>query len=117
MDHSIFSLEIEDVRGLVEKNEVSVCVVGLDRIGLSTALMFARSGLMTVGVDIDAGLVTRLSSGNFSLKDEPGLEDIFRQVAGNGRFRATTSLKDGVSRSDIIVLSLPRGWCVILLTA
>ena len=107
MDYSIFSLEIEDVRRLVEKNKVSVCVVGIGRIGLPTALMFARSGLMTVGVDIDAGLVTRLSSGNFSLKDEPGLEDIFRQVAGNGRFRATTSLKDGISCSDIIVLSLP----------
>ena len=107
MDNSIFSLEIEDVRKMVEKNEVSVCVVGIGRIGLPTALMFARSGLMTVGVDIDAGLVARLSSGNFSLKDEPGLEDVFRQVAGDGRFRATTSLKDGISCSDIIVLSLP----------
>lgn len=107
MDYSIFSLGIEDVKRLVEKDEVSVCVVGIGRIGLPTALMFARSGFMTVGVDIDEGLVTRLSSGNFSLKDEPGLEDVFRQVAGDGRFRATTSLKDGISCSDVIVLSLP----------
>ncbi len=107
MVYSIFSLKIEEVRKLVEKNEVSVCVVGIGRIGLPTALMFARSGFKTIGVDIDEDLVARLSSGNFSLKDEPGFEDIFRQVVNNGLFRVTTSLEDGVSCSDIIVLSLP----------
>ncbi len=107
MVHSIFSLELEEVRRLVEKNEVSVCVVGIGRIGLPTALMFARSGFKTVGVDIDKDLVARLSSGNFSLKDEPGLEDVFRQVVDDGLFRVTTSLEDGISCSDIVVLSLP----------
>ncbi len=107
MVHSIFSHTIEEVRKLVEKNEVSVCVVGIGRIGLPTALMFARSGFKTVGVDIDEDLVARLSSGDFSLKDEPGLEDVFRQVADDELLRATTSLEDGVSCSDIIVLSLP----------
>ena len=107
MDGGIFSLELEKVRRLVEKNEVSVCVVGIGRIGLPTTLMFARSGFQTVGVDIDAELVARLASGDFSLKDEPGLEDVFRQVIGDGRFQVTTSLEDGVSHSDIIVLSLP----------
>ena len=91
MDHSIFSLEIEDVRRLVEKNEVSVCVVGLGRIGLPTALMFARSGLMTVGVDIDAGLVTRLSSGNFLSRTSRALRissDRWQVTADLGRRQA-----------------------------
>ena len=107
MDGGIFLLELGEVERLVEKNEVSVCVVGIGRIGLPTALMFARSGLKTVGVDIDGGLVARLTSGDFPLQDEPGLEDIFRQVTEDERFRATTSLEDGVSCSDILVLSLP----------
>ena len=55
----------------------------------------------------DEDLVARLSSGDFSLKDEPGLGDVFRQVVDDGLFRVTTSLEDGVSCSDIIVLSLP----------
>ena len=59
-------------------------MVGIGRIGLPTALMFARSGFKTVGVDIDENLVARLSSGDFSLKDEPGLEDVFRQVVDDG---------------------------------
>ena len=107
MTNAIFSLDIKDVKKLVEKNKVSVCVVGLGRIGLPTALMFARSGFMTIGVDINANLISNLLSGNFSLKDEPGLEDIFRQVSSNGKLKVTTSLKDGVSCSDIIILSLP----------
>ena len=107
MNGSISSLELGDVRRLIADNDVSICVVGIGRIGLPTALMFARSGFKTIGMDIDKSLVTRLASGDFSLKDEPGLEDVFREVTDNGRFQATSSLDDSVSCSDIIVLSLP----------
>ena len=48
-------------------------------------------------MDIDVELATRLTSGNFSLKDEPSLVDVFWQVTSDGRFQVTTSLKDDVS--------------------
>jgi len=49
-----------------------VAVIGIGRIGLPTALSFAKSGLSTVGVDINEKLIQKINSGNFPLKDEPG---------------------------------------------
>ena len=48
MDGGIFSLELK-IKRLVADNDVSVCVVRIGRMELPTTLMFARSGLKTVG--------------------------------------------------------------------
>ena len=86
---------------------LKVCVVGIGRIGLPTALSFAKVGLQTIGMDINEQLVDSLNQGNFSLKDEPGYEDIFNNVIKNGNFSATTDINKAISGSDLILLSLP----------
>ena len=55
MGNNIFSLEPQDVKMLVERNEVPVCAVEIGRIGLSTALIFARSRFMAVWMGIMVG--------------------------------------------------------------
>ena len=86
---------------------LKVCVVGIGRIGLPTALSFAKVGLQTIGMDINEQLVDSLNQGNFPLKDEPGYEDIFNNVIKNGNFSATTDINKAISGSDLILLSLP----------
>ena len=86
---------------------LKVCVVGIGRIGLPTALSFAKAGLQTIGMDINKQLVDSLNQGSFPLKDEPGYEDIFNNVRKNGNFSATTDINKAVSGSDLILLSLP----------
>ena len=56
----------------IQSRKLKVCVVGIGRIGLPTALSFANSGLSTIGVDINSELVMSINSGIFPLKDEPG---------------------------------------------
>ena len=67
----------DEVRNSLEAKSLKVCVVGIGRIGLPTALSFAKSGLHTIGVDINENLVRTINSGVFPLKDEPGYEEIF----------------------------------------
>ena len=97
----------EDVQESLTKKTLRVCVIGIGRIGLPTALSFAKSGLQTIGVDINENLVQNVNSGKFPLKDEPGYEEIFNDVIRNKKFSATTKIKDAVSNSDLILLSLP----------
>jgi nucleotide sugar dehydrogenase len=97
----------EDVQESLTKKTLRVCVIGIGRIGLPTALSFAKSGLQTIGVDINENLVKNVNSGKFPLKDEPGYEEIFNDVIKNKKFLATTKIKDAVSNSDLILLSLP----------
>ena len=97
----------EDVQESLTKKTLRVCVIGIGRIGLPTALSFAKSGLQTIGVDINENLVQNVNSGKFPLKDEPGYEEIFNDVIRNKKFSATTKIEDAVSNSDLILLSLP----------
>ena len=98
---------LEDVLKSLKSQTLRVCVIGIGRIGLPTALSFAKSGLDTVGVDINENLVQNINSGNFPLKDEPGYQEIFDNVIKNKKFSATTNIEDAVPNSDLILLSLP----------
>ena len=83
---------ISDVTKSLESKTLKVCVIGIGRIGLPTALSFAKSGLYTVGVDINETLVQKINSGEFPLKDEPGYENIFDDVLKAKKFIATTNI-------------------------
>ena len=72
--------DIDKVRNSLESKSLKVCVVGIGRIGLPTALSFAKAGLQTIGMDINEKLVDSINAGNFPLKDEPGYEEIFDKV-------------------------------------
>ena len=98
---------IEDVRKSLDSRTLRVCVIGIGRIGLPTALSFAKSGLQTIGVDINENLVQNINSGKFPLKDEPGYNEIFDDVIKNKKFTATTNIEEVVPNSDLILLSLP----------
>jgi nucleotide sugar dehydrogenase len=98
---------IEEVAESLNSKSLRVCVIGIGRIGLPTALSFAKSGLQTIGVDINENLVKKINSGEFPLKDEPGYDVIFDNVIKNKKFSATTNISDAVSNSNLIVLSLP----------
>jgi len=98
---------LEEVEKSLDSCSLKVCVIGIGRIGLPTALSFAKSGLQTIGVDINEILVKNINLGIFPLKDEPGYEEIFNQVLLAKTFSATTNIEDAVSKSDLILLSLP----------
>ena len=98
---------VGDVLNSLNSKSLKVCVVGIGRIGLPTALSFAKSGLETIGVDINESLVQDINSGKFPLKDEPGYDKIFNDVIKNKKFSATTDIENTVPNSDLILLSLP----------
>jgi len=49
----------EDVRKSLNSQTLQICVVGIGRIGLPTALSLAKSGLPTIGVDINEKLAAK----------------------------------------------------------
>jgi nucleotide sugar dehydrogenase len=102
----IMKLNENELIESIQSGNLSVCVIGIGRIGLPTALSFANSGLLTVGVDINAKLVEMINSKIFPLKDEPGYDVIFEKVT-NQKFYATSKIEEIVPKSDVVILSLP----------
>lgn len=91
----------------IQSSKLKICVIGIGRIGLPTALSFANSGLSTIGVDINSELVSSINSGIFPLKDEPGYDIIFENVIRERKFFATAKIEECIPQSDVILLSLP----------
>jgi len=100
-------LDNSQIEAYLTSNSLKVCVVGIGRIGLPTALCFANSGFETIGIDINDELVTMVNSGDYPLKDEPGFAEIFENVHSQKKLVATSDLSKTVPECDIILLSLP----------
>lgn len=103
----IMEMNSTELAQSIQSGKLKVCVIGIGRIGLPTALSFANSGLPTIGVDINTQLVSMINLGIFPLKDEPGYDTIFENVIKDKKFTATTKIEEGVPTSDVILLSLP----------
>ena len=107
MNNEEILAEIREIEKNSGNNKIRVCVIGIGRIGLPTALSFAKSGFKTICVDINKDLVDKIGEKEFPLKDEPGYQEIFEEVIHNGKFLATTKIEEVVPNSQIILLSLP----------
>ena len=105
--NKIMELSLPEISNLIQSGKLKICVIGIGRIGLPTALSFANSGLHTVGIDINQVLVSNINSGIFPLKDEPGYDAIFENVLKEKKFSATIKIEDIIPSSDVILLSLP----------
>jgi len=107
MIKKIIDMNSEELKNALTSDSITVCVVGIGRIGLPTALSFANSGLLTIGLDINSELVKNINSGIYPLKDEPEYDKIFDKVIKEKKFIATTNIEESISKADIILLSLP----------
>ncbi len=102
----IMELAREDI-GLPEKRgKYTVSVVGLRRVGVVTACLFAEAGFRVIGVDSNRRIVDLLKKGK-SPFTEPFLRDFIRKQVKSGHFTATVNPRKAVSKSDVIVISVP----------
>ncbi len=92
---------------LIEKlsrGEAVVAVVGLGYVGLPLALGFARSGLKTLGLDIDPAKVEALNDGRSYIKHIP--RERVAGVRDSGTLEATTDFSR-VTEADAIIICVP----------
>ena len=81
--------------------------MGLGRVGLPTAALFAKAGAKVTGVDVMREVVEETNAGKCRLKDEPGLAQIIRETVKAGTLRATLTPEGPVSSADFVVMCVP----------
>ena len=107
MPINLSTLDNSQIQNYLKNHSLKIGVVGIGRIGLPTALCFAKAGFETIGIDINEKLVNMVNSGDYPLKDEPEFDKIFENVIENKKFRAETNIEKVVPNCDIVLLSLP----------
>ncbi len=98
---------VQDLKRRLKSGDLKVAVVGLGRIGLPTAAVFAEGGATVVGVDIRRNVVEETNSGKCALVDEPGLPELVRQNVERGRLRATLDPAKAIASSDFVIICVP----------
>lgn len=64
--------------------------MGLGYIGLPTAIITAKHGIDTIGVDINEEIVNKSNRGELHII-EPGFAEMLQEVVASGKFRAQTT--------------------------
>ena len=86
---------------------MTVCVVGLGKIGLPLAARVASLGHTVVGCDIDPAVVERVNRGECPIAGEDGLEEMLRACVADGRLTAMTDTAEGVRASEAVAVIVP----------
>lgn len=86
----------------------TVTVVGLGKIGLPLAAVFANSGhFHVIGADKNDKVIETVNQGISHIQNEPGLDELLYKAWKNGTFEATTNTTDAVSKSDVVIVIVP----------
>ena len=84
---------------------MKVAIIGTGYVGLPTGVGLAELGNEVVCIDKDSQKIETLNSGVLTLYED-GLEELFKKNVKDGRIRFTTSMKEGVSDADVVMIAV-----------
>ena len=87
----------------IQKKEAVVGVIGLDYIGLSTAIKIANSDFTVIGIDMDSCKVEMINEGKNYINDIDN-ED-FKQTVMNKEFSATVDFSN-INMCDVVLICI-----------
>jgi UDPglucose 6-dehydrogenase len=85
---------------------MKLTIVGTGYVGLVTGACFAEVGHHIICVDNDATKVKTLQAGGIPIY-EPGLEEMVKKNVAAGHLSFTTSIAEGVEKSEVIFIAVP----------
>jgi len=85
---------------------MKLTIIGTGYVGLVTGTCFAQVGHDVTCVDNDAAKIQVLEAGGLPIF-EPDLEELVHQNVAARRLRFSTSIAEGVERSDVVFIAVP----------
>ena len=102
---AVLQLKTEEIDTNEKRGKYTVSVIGCEEKGVLYATAFAEAGFKVICTDADQTLVKRLAKGKSMFSDRE-IESKLKSFLRRGRLTVTSELKDAVSQSDIIVMTL-----------
>lgn len=84
---------------------MNICIIGSGHVGLVSGACFADLGNKVICVDDDKEKLKKLQKGIMPIY-EPGLEELVKRNKKEGRLYFSSSLSEGVKKSEVIFISV-----------
>lgn len=84
---------------------MKVGIIGTGYVGLPTGVGLAELGNQVICIDREPRKIEALQSGKITLYED-GLEELFHKNVKEGRLHFTTSMKEGVSDADLVIIAV-----------
>ena len=102
---AVLHLKPEEIDTNEKRGKYTVSVIGCEEKGVLYATAFAEAGFKVTCTDADQTLVKRLAKGKSPFSDRE-IETKLKRFLRRGQLNVTSELKNAVSQSDIIVMTL-----------
>jgi UDP-N-acetyl-D-mannosaminuronic acid dehydrogenase len=96
---------LSDLPEKIRTGKAVVSVLGLGRVGLPLAVVFARSGFRVTGVDVDCERVNMIMGGETPFR-YPEIQMWLSEVLRTGFLAVSTGSREAIRRSDVIVVTV-----------
>ena len=103
---NVLSLKPEEIDTKEKRSKYLVSVVGCGQKGILYANAFADAGFKVTCSDSDPSIIKKLAKGKTAFA-EPEIEGKLKGLINAGQLSVTSELKKAVSRSDIIIITVP----------
>ena len=84
---------------------MKVGIIGTGYVGLPTGVELAELGNQVICIDREPRKIEALQAGKITLYED-GLEELFHKNVKEGRLHFTTSMEEGVSDADLIIIAV-----------
>jgi len=96
-------------RSLIQKitgHQAIICVIGLGRVGLPLAVIFANKGSHVIGVDNDKPRLDSIKNSKSPFHDDPNLQHHLQKANDSGNIQFESDLINLKSQPDVIVVTV-----------
>lgn len=84
---------------------MKVGIIGTGYVGLPTGVGLAELGHQVTCIDREPSKIEALQQGKITLYED-GLEELFHKNVAAGKIKFTTSMKEGVSDADLVIIAV-----------
>jgi UDP-N-acetyl-D-mannosaminuronic acid dehydrogenase len=102
---AVLRLNPEEIDTVEKRGKYTVSVIGCGEKGVLYAVAFAEAGFKVACADADQSLVRRLARGKTTFS-EGETEAKLKSFVRTGQLSATSEVKNSVSQSDIIIITI-----------
>jgi len=103
---NVLTLKADEIDTDEKRSKYSVSVIGCGRKGILYAYVFAEAGFRVTCLDADPNVVKKLAKGKTPFEGQE-FEVRIKALLGTGQLSVTGELKKAVSRSDVVIVTIP----------